>query len=92
MTDHDAKILRMKEDTMAIGQMKPGYDVQIETENRFVVGFSIHQKTNDMNVLIPHQEQVEKRLGRLPHTVVADAGYGSEENYAYLEHAGIEGM
>jgi len=80
----------MKEDAIMNGQMKPGYNVQIETENRFVVSFSIHQKTNDMNVLIPHQEQVERRLGRLLRTVVADAGKSSEENHAGLEHAGIE--
>jgi hypothetical protein len=55
------------------------------------VGFSIHQKTNDMNVLIPHLEQVQRRLGCLPRTVVADAGYGSEENYTYLEQTGIVG-
>jgi hypothetical protein len=65
--------------------------VQIGTEHQFVVGFSIHQKTNDMNLLIPHLDQVQERLGRLPRTVIADAGYGSEENYAYLEQAGVEG-
>mgnify|MGYP001168650846 FL=1 len=91
-TDHDATFMRMKEDAMLNGQLKPGYNVQIGTENQFVVGFSIHQKSNDMNVLIPHLEQVQERLGRLPHTVVADAGYGSEENYAYLERSGIEGV
>ena len=90
-TDHDATFMRMKEDAMLNGQLKPGYNVQIGTENQFVVGFSIHQKTNDMNVLIPHLAQVQERLGRLPRTVVADAGYGSEENYAYLEQAGVEG-
>lgn len=91
-TDHDATFMRMKEDHMRNGQLKPGYNVQIGTENQFVVGFSIHQKTNDMNVLIPHLDQVKERLGHLPRTVVADAGYGSEENYAYLEHMGIEGI
>jgi transposase len=91
-TDHDATFMRMKEDAMLNGQLKPGYNVQIGTENQFVVGFSIHQKTNDMNVLIPHLEQVQECLGRLPRTVVADAGYGSEENYAYLERSGIEGV
>jgi transposase len=90
-TDHDATFMRMKEDAMLNGQLKPGYNVQIGTENQFVVGFSIHQKTNDMNVLIPHLAQVQERLGRLPRTVVADAGYGSEENYAYLEQVGVEG-
>ena len=90
-TDHDATFMRMKEDAMLNGQLKPGYNVQIGTENQFVVGFSIHQKTNDMNLLIPRLDQVQRRLGRLPRTVVADAGYGSEENYAYLEQAGVEG-
>jgi hypothetical protein len=90
-TDHDATFMRMKEDAMLNGQLKPGYNVQIGTENQFVVGFSIHQKTNDMNVLIPHLNQVQERLGHLPRTVIADAGYGSEENYAYLERSGIEG-
>ena len=91
-TDHDATFMRMKEDAMLNGQLKPGYNVQIGTENQFVVGFSIHQKTNDMNVLIPHLNQVQERLGHLPRTVIADAGYGSEENYAYLERSGIEGV
>ncbi len=90
-TDPDATFMRMKDDVMMNGQLKPGYNVQIGTENQFVVGFSIHQKANDLNVLIPHMEQVKKHLGRLPRNVVADAGYGSEENYAYLEKAGVEG-
>jgi transposase len=90
-TDPDATFMRMKEDAMLNGQLKPGYNVQIGTENQFVVGFSIHQKTNDMNCLIPNLHQVQKRLGRLPQTVIADAGYGSEENYAFLERTGIEG-
>jgi hypothetical protein len=30
-------------------------------------------------------EKVKVQLGRLPGTVIADAGYGSEGNYAYLE-------
>jgi transposase len=91
-TDHDATFMRMKEDHMLNGQLKPGYNVQIGTENQFVVDFSLHQKTNDMNVLIPHMEQLHKHLGHLPHTVIADAGYGSEENYAYLESMGVEGI
>jgi len=91
-TDHDATFMRMKEDHMLNGQLKPGYNVQIGTENQFVVGFSIHQKTNDMNCLIPNLNQLQERLGRLPRTVIADAGYGSEENYAYLEGMGIEGI
>ena len=91
-TDHDATFMRMKEDHMRNGQLKPGYNVQIGTENQFVVSFSIHQKSNDMNCLIPNLRQLQKQAGRLPHTVIADAGYGSEENYAYLEQMGVEGI
>ena len=90
-TDHDATFMRMKEDAMRNGQLKPGYNVQIGTENQFVVGFSVHQKAHDMSCLIPHLNQVREYLGHLPRTVIADAGYGSEENYAYLERSGIEG-
>jgi transposase len=90
-TDPDATFMRMKEDAMRNGQLKPGYNVQIGTENQFVVGFSIHQTTNDINCMIPHLDQVKERLGHLPRTVIADAGYGSEENYAYLERSGTEG-
>lgn len=91
-TDHDATFMRMKEDHMMNGQLKPGYNVQIGTENQFVVGFSIHQKPSDTNCLIPNLKQLEERTGRLPRTVIADAGYGSEENYAYLEQMGVEGI
>ncbi|CAM4465236.1 transposase [Paenibacillus phoenicis] len=42
-TDHDATFMRMKEDHMRNGQLKPGYNVQIGTENQFIVGYSVHQ-------------------------------------------------
>ena len=40
--------------------------------------------------LIPHLEGVREQLGQVPSRVVADAGYGSEENYTYLEDAGVD--
>jgi len=35
-------------------------------------------------------ESLNETLGQMPETLVADAGYGSEQNYEYLEHNGIE--
>lgn len=35
--------------------------------------------------MIPHRQHLKDRLGRLPENIVADAGYGSEENYEDLE-------
>lgn len=82
--------MRMKEDHMKNGQLKPGYNVQMGTENQFVVGFSLHQRTVDTTCLVPHLEGVKQQIGRLPEHVIADAGYGSEENYAYLAQHGVE--
>lgn len=88
-TDPDATFMRMKEDYMGNGQLKPAYNVQIGTENQFVVGFSIHQSPADTACLIPHLEHVKEQLGRYPADIIADAGYGSEENYEYLEERGL---
>ena len=85
-TDTDATFMRMKEDHMKNGQLKPGYNVQIGTEGQFIVGYSIHQKPTDTTCLIPHLEQVNTKLGQLPPNIIADSGYGSEENYEYLQN------
>jgi transposase len=91
-TDPDATFMRMKEDHMRNGQLKPGYNVQIGTEEQFIIGYSLHQRPTDTRCLIPHLEKVKAALGKLPGTVIADAGYGGEENYAYLEAEKIEGV
>lgn len=88
-TDEDATFMCMKEDHMRNRQLKPGYNVQIGTEKQFIVSFSLHQKPSDGTCLIPHMEQMQNQTGRIPKNIIADAGYGSEENYAYLEEKGI---
>jgi hypothetical protein len=80
----------MKEDHMKNGQLKPGYNVQMGTENQFVTGFSIHQNPGDTSCMKEHLEQMKRQHGRLPGTLTADAGYGSEENYEFLESEQIE--
>lgn len=91
-TDPDASCMRMKEDR---GEKKPwpkpAYNVQAGTEEQFIVGFSVHDQAGDTPCFIPHVDQVQQNLGgRLPKKIVADAAYGSEENYAYLERHGVE--
>jgi len=83
-TDVDATFMRMKDDYMKNGQLKPGYNLQMGTEGQFVVGFSVHQRPGDPGCLVPHLQGVKEKLGRLPKNVMADSAYGSEENYAYL--------
>jgi transposase len=85
-TDEDATFMRMKGEPPG-GKVwpKPGYNIQIGTENQFVMGYSVHQRPGDFCCFIPHLEQVKEQLGELPGNVIADGGYGSEENYDYLE-------
>ena len=88
-TDEAATYMRMKEDHRYDAQPKAGYNVQLGTENQFVVGYSVHQQATDSPCLIPHLQQLQEQLGTLPERIVADAGYGSEENYAYLDEAAL---
>ena len=83
-TDPDATFMRMKDDHMKNGQLKAGYNVQMGTQNQFVLSYTIHQKSNDTTHLIPHLEHFQDQFDRLPKRIIADAGYGSEENYTYL--------
>lgn len=88
-TDPDATFMRMKEDHMMNGQLKPAYNVQISTNNQFIASYSLHQKPNDTNTLKSHLSSHIKNLGVKPSSVTADAGYGSEENYQWLKNKGI---
>lgn len=89
-TDPDATFMRMKDDHMQNGQLKPGYNVQVSSESQFVVHYTLHQTTNDFNTLKPHLENFESLYEFLPKQLTADAGYGSEENYELLEQKQIE--
>jgi transposase len=84
-TDQDATFMRMKEDHMKNGQLKPGYNVQISTSNQFIVNYTIHSNPTDTNTLSAHLAQHETSFGEAPRILIADAGYGSEENYTLLE-------
>jgi transposase len=90
-TDKDSTFMRMKDDYMKNGQLKAGYNIQIGTENQFMLNYSVHQKTTDTSLLIPHFKELNKDLKRFPKNVIADAGYGSEENYEYLKREKIKG-
>lgn len=89
-TDPDATFMRMKEDYMKNGHLKPGYNLQIATNNQFILSYSLHHNANDTNTLSSHLEQFKDLYGQDPDVVTADAGYGSEENYSILENKGIE--
>ena len=88
-TDHDATFMRMKEDAMLNGQLKPGYNVQISTENQFITNFGIYQRPTDTLTMISYLESFKNRYGMQSEEIVADSGYGSEENYEYMFSNGM---
>ena len=89
-TDPDATFMRMKEDAMNNGQTKPGYNLQISAENQFITDFALFPNPTDTLTLIPFLNSFLDRYGHLPSTAVADSGYGSEENYRFMDQAGME--
>ena len=89
-TDPDATFMRMKEDHMKNGQLKPGYNLQISTNNQFILNYSHHQNPTDTTTLEPHIEEFKSIYNQSPEVIIADAGYGSEENYTFMENNRIE--
>ncbi len=88
-TDEDATFMRMKEDAMLNGQLKPGYNIQISTENQFITNYGIYQRPTDTGTLIDYLKSFNRRYGRQSKEIVADAGYGSEQNYKYMLENGM---
>lgn len=85
-TDPDATNFRMKEDRAAQKPLsRPAYNVQIGTEKQFIVAYSLHQQAADTSCFIDHMQQQSFPGGTQPKNISGDAGYGSEENYAWLE-------
>ena len=88
-TDKDATFMRMKEDAMNNGQTKPGHNLQIATENQFLVDFGLFHNPGDTLTMPLFLTSFQRRYGHMASTVVADSGYGSEENYRFMEENGI---
>ncbi|WP_373418486.1 hypothetical protein [Levilactobacillus yiduensis] len=46
-TDHDATFMRMKEDPMRNGQLKPGYNLQVASQRQFALYYQLFQRPTD---------------------------------------------
>jgi transposase len=84
-TDRDATFMRMKEDHMKNGQLKPGYNTTLAVDAEYIVGAMLSPERSDSQTFIPMMEKL-KWLNYLK--PVADAGFESEENYTYCEENG----
>lgn len=89
-TDVAATFMRMKDDHMMNGQLKPAYNVQIGVENYFIIHTYVSNDRTDYNTLIPVLEKHKEKLGTYPKETTADSGYCSEKNLVYLKERKIK--
>lgn len=85
-TDTDATFMRMKDDHMRNGQLKAGYNVQIATENQFTLHTQIYPNPTDTRTFIPFLDSLPEEVQPTDY-IIADAGYGSQENLDYMEES-----
>ena len=81
-TDHSATFMRMKDDHMQNGQLKPGYNVQLGIEAEYIVGVDVSSDLNDTHALLPLVERMEEKGGIKHRDVTTDSGYETEETYS----------
>ena len=84
-TDTDATFMRMKEDAMLNGQLKPAYNLQHGVDSEYVTWLDVFPAPTDTITLIPFLKDMEEHLTFKYKNIVADAGYESEENYIFIE-------
>lgn len=87
-TDRDATFMRMKEDAMGNGQLKPAYNLQHGLDSEYITWLTIGPQPTDTTTLIPFLKDAENHLKFKYKNITADAGYESEENYQFLESNG----
>lgn len=83
-TGPDATFMRLKEDHMLNGQLKPAYNVQLAVHSEYIVGVGVFPNPTDTKTLIPFMKQLESQYKQKFQYVVADAGYDSNENLSWL--------
>ena len=87
-THPDATFMRMKDDHMRNGQLKPGYNVQIAVNSEYITGVDVFSNRTDYGTLVPFMKHLQKMQAAKYEKVTADAGYESLENYLFLEQNG----
>ena len=89
-TDNGATFFRMKKDYMGNDQLLPGYNIQLGICDEYIAVMDVRQYASDMDCFKPLMEKFNRIYGTYPKYPVADAGYGSFNNYLYCEEHGME--
>lgn len=84
-TDTSATFMRIKTDYMGNDQLLPAYNVQFGICDEYIAILDVNHYRADMDCFIPLMEKFKKTYGFYPKYPVADAGYGSLNNYIYCK-------
>lgn len=79
-TDTDAAIHRWKD-----GRTLPTYNAIVSTSDQYVTMISAGQNPSDSALYKDHMKKHHQNMGYYPKASVGDSGFGSEENYQFLE-------
>jgi transposase len=84
-TDPEARVMRM-----ADGGYRPAYNGQLATDagSQIIVGVDVTAQASDHGQLAPMREQIERRYGVAPESMLADGGFVSLEDLDAVERAG----
>ena len=89
-TDKDATFMRIKKDYMGNDQLLPAYNIQVGVADEYIAVVDVNSYRSDMDCFIPLMEKFKNVYGFYPKYPVADAGYGSYNNYLFCELNDIE--
>ena len=89
-TDHSATFMHLKKDYMGNDQLLPAYNIQIGVADEYIAVLDVNHYRSDMDCFVPLMEKFNSRYGFYPMYPVADAGYGSYNNYLYCEQHGMK--
>lgn len=89
-TDKDATFMRIKTDYMGNDQLLPAYNLQYCICDEYIACLDVNQYASDTDCFIPLMEKFNSLYNRYPKYPVADAGYGTYNNYLYCEEKGME--
>ena len=89
-TDPSATFMRLKKDCMGNDQLLPAYNIQIGVADEYIAVADVNHYRADMDCFVPLIEKFHGLYGFYPEYPVADAGYGSYNNYLYCEEHGMK--
>jgi len=85
-TDPDSHIVKSD------GNVLQGYNCQavVDGDHQVIVAMGVSNQPPDVEHLVPMLERTIANTGQVPKTMIADAGYWSEDNAAACEERGVD--